>query len=677
MAMGLPRLVAVSLTLALVSFFPPLPISLAGEIASIESVPDLQKLMYVAVDGYPCVRLLNLSGQIGCSNPGLSKVVAPIIKLKDVKDLVLPHTVLVTADEMEDFFTRVSNDLSFASKIGGVLIESGSSFQQKLKGLSPDKMFPQAQFSPYGNVEYKWNPTASSIMWKAYNFPVYLLSESGISAVQTFLSKKEMKRKTYTSDVTEFNMVMETTKAGTHNSEACLQEGTCLPLGGYSVWSALPPINVSSSNKRKPIVLTVASMDSASFFRDKSFGADSPISGLVALLGAVDALSRVEGFSNLKKQLVFLVLTGETWGYLGSRRFLHELDLHSDAVTGLSDTLIETVLEIGSVGKGLSGGINTFIAHKTRVSSATNTTLDALKIAQDSFASKNIKILSADKTNPGIPPSSMMAFMKKNPQTSAVVLEDFDTKFVNKFYHSHLDDLSNINSSSVVAAASVVARTLYILASDSKDSSNSALGSIHVNASFVEELLACLLSCEPGLSCNLVKDYISPTNTCPGNYAGVIIGEPSSKPYLGSVSDVSRFLWNILAEKTSVQKGNTTSSCSKGTCSKTDELCIKAESNKEGTCVVSTTRYVPAYSTRLKYADGAWTILPQNTSDSMGMVDPVWTESNWNTIGVQVYRVQHSAYDNAVLVAGITVTTLAYIGIMVAKSFITKALKQD
>lgn len=39
-----------------------------GEITSIESVPDLQKLMYVAVDGYPCVRLLNLSGEIGCSS---------------------------------------------------------------------------------------------------------------------------------------------------------------------------------------------------------------------------------------------------------------------------------------------------------------------------------------------------------------------------------------------------------------------------------------------------------------------------------------------------------------------------------------------------------------------------------------------------------------------------------
>lgn len=85
----------------------------------------------------------------------------------------------------------MTNDLGFASNIGGVLVESGSSFQQKLKGtlsirmfyvsdylngclliylhcvivsffflagLSPDKTFPQAQFSPYENVDYKWNP---------------------------------------------------------------------------------------------------------------------------------------------------------------------------------------------------------------------------------------------------------------------------------------------------------------------------------------------------------------------------------------------------------------------------------------------------------------------------------------------------------------------------------------
>lgn len=42
-------------------------------------------------------------------------------------------------------------------------------------------------------------------------------------------------------------------------------------------------------------------------------------------------------------QLVFIVFTGEAWGYLGSRRFLLELDLQSDAVSGLNYSLIETV----------------------------------------------------------------------------------------------------------------------------------------------------------------------------------------------------------------------------------------------------------------------------------------------------------------------------------------------
>lgn len=42
-------------------------------------------------------------------------------------------------------------------------------------------------------------------------------------------------------------------------------------------------------------------------------------------------------------QLAFVVFTGEAWGYLGSRRFLLELDMHSDAVHGLNNSQIEMV----------------------------------------------------------------------------------------------------------------------------------------------------------------------------------------------------------------------------------------------------------------------------------------------------------------------------------------------
>lgn len=641
-----------------------------------ESVPDLQSSMYMTLDGYPCVRLLNLSGVIGCSNPGRVKVVAPIIRLNNATELSQLSAVLLSVDEIQSFLTRTLNDSTFAKNVAGILVESSPEFQNKLKGFSPDQKFPQSEFAPYQSINYEWNPIGSGIMWNPYNFPVFLLSHSSTLTLQEAAIKNEKNVKSYTADVAEFDLVMQTTKAGTHDSESCLKENTCLPLGGYSVWSSLPPINFSSSEQSKPIILVVASMDSASFFRDKGLGADSPISGLISLLAAVDALSHVDGLDDYHKQLVFIVFTGEAWGYLGSRRFLLELDLQSDAVSGLNYSLIEKVVEIGSVGKGLNQGVKNFFVHTTGVSSATNETLDALKRAQDSVKSESITISSTNASNPGIPPSSLMTFLRKNSLTSGVVLEDFDTVFTNKFYNSHLDDISNVNSSAIVAAASLVARTLYILASDNKNLSSSALTSINVNVSLVEELMGCLLDCEPGLSCELVKSYISPASTCPSHYVGVILGEPSSPPYLGYVDDISRFVWNFLAERTSIPRKNGSSVCSQD-CSNEGEVCIRAETEGKGVCVVSTTRYVPAYSTRLKYESGTWNVLPPNNSEPMGLVDAVWTESNWDTIGLRVYTIQNASFDRLVLLGSIAITVLSCFAIAITKAFVRKALKRD
>ncbi|XP_057492639.1 nicastrin-like [Actinidia eriantha] len=651
-------------------------LSASKEVNLLESVPDLQKSMYVSIDGFPCVRLLNLTGEIGCSNPGREKVIAPIVRLKNADKLGQLSAILMSLHEFDSFFHRVSNDLNFERNVGGVLLESGTEIQHELKGFSPDEKFPQAEFSPYRNISYQWNPFGSGIKQNNYNFPVFLLSESSTLTLKEAAIKNEGNKEAYTLDVAEFDLVMQTTRTGTHNSESCLKEESCLPLGGYSVWSALPPINILSSESSKRIILAVASMDSASFFRDKNLGADSPISGLISLLVAVDALSRVEGLDKLGKQLVFIIFTGEAWGYLGSRRFLLELDQNSDAVNGLNSTLIDTVLEIGSVGKGFSHGTKSFFAHTTQVSATTNETLNALQLAQDSLQSSGIKISTANVSNPGIPPSSLMAFMRKNSQTSGVVLEDFDSVFTNQFYHSHLDDSSNINSSAIVAAAALVARTLYILASDNKDLDTSALNVINVNVSLVEELMGCLLNCEPGLSCGLVNHYISPTNTCPSNYVGVLQGEPSSTPYPGYIGDVPRFLWNFLADKTSISLENTSFSCPKN-CTEPNQLCIRSETDGKGVCVVSTTRYVPAYSTRLKFESESWKVLAPNSSDPLGMVDPVWTESNWDVIGLRMYTKQDAAYDRLVLLAGLTVTILAYLAIVIVRSFISKALKQD
>lgn len=114
------------------------------------------------------------------------------------------------------------------------------------------------------------------------------------------------------------------------------------------------------------------------------------------------------------------------------------------------------------------------------------------------------------------------------------------------------------------------------------------LNSIKVNVSIVEELVGCLLSCEPGLSCGIVKNIISPSSSCASHYVGVFVDSPSNTQRPQYADDTSRFIWNFLAEKTSTLKRNT-SSCT-GECSNSDELCIGAETKNGGRCMISTTR---------------------------------------------------------------------------------------
>ncbi|KAJ3694869.1 hypothetical protein LUZ60_000246 [Juncus effusus] len=644
--------------------------SINGDLNSetLESVPDLEKAMYWNVESSPCVKLLNLTGAIGCSNPADGKITAPIFRLKSTADqLVKKSTVLLPLELMNDFFQRVSSDSAFVKNVAGVLVES-SEIQNISSGFSPADKFPQAAFAPYNHTSYSWNPPGSGIMYNRYDFPVFLLSKESTATLQEIASGGN---NIYPSNVAEFDLVMQTTKLGSHNSESCLKGQTCLPLGGYSVWSSLPPINISSKNA-KPIVLVVASMDSASFFRDNNLGADSPISGLIALLTAVEALSHIDHLNKLEKQLVFAVFTGEAWGYLGSRKFLQELDSNSDYVSSLNSSMIEQVIEIGSVGKSLGEKETLFYAHTGAESSATKQILNALETSSESLGTDNVNVKKASSSNPGVPPSSLMAFLKKNASTAGVVLADFDSSFSNKFYHSHLDSASNINASSISAASVLLSRALYTLATGTQTLDLMTLNSIKTNTSLVDSLISCLLTCDPGLSCSLVKQYISPSDEsadCPSHYVGVFLDLGSGKP--GHVGDDSRFVWNFLGGLTGRKGGSCKGGCGEG------EICVGGEVEGGGTCVVSTTRYVPAYSTRLKYENNIWNVLPEDSADPMGSVDPVWTESYWNTIGLRVYKVDSKSYDRAVLAGGIFVTFASYLAIVVSRTFLAKAVKLD
>ena len=52
-----------------------------------------------------------------------------------------------------------------------------------------------------------------------------------------------------------------------------------------------------------------------------------------------------------------------------------------------------------------------------------------------------------------------MSFLRVKPGIAGVVLEEFDTHFINPFYHSRLD--ANISIEAVTSAAIVLARALH------------------------------------------------------------------------------------------------------------------------------------------------------------------------------------------------------------------------
>lgn len=653
-------------------------------VATLQSVPELETAMYKPVDGTACVRLLTLSGEIGCGNPDRDKVVAPIVRFTSANDVLEQKaSVLLPFSQLSSFLNRTLNEPVFTKKVAGLLVESASGTIHDIPavyGISDDERFPEALFAPYANKVYVWNSPGSGIIEQRYNFPVYLLSEDSTKVLQEFALENQKRSFKYPVKVAEFDMVMQTTKLGAATSDTCLQGWSCLPLGGYSVWSSLPPVKASASVE-KQIVLAITSMDSASFFRDMTIGADSPLSGLIALLAAVDALSKVSNPEDWDKQLIIAVFTGEAWGYLGSRRFLTELSNGGSSVQGLNRSLIHQILEVSSVGSSVD---NIFYAHsqERQASVGTQELLDALQAAASSFSMENttaVRVDLASKTNPGVPPSSLMPFLHENESTSGVVLTEFDSVFLNKFYHSGLDDAGQVNTTSIIAAASLVARTLFLLVTGNSNLTSTDSDSLAINGSLVEQLVGCLLTCNPGMTCSLVNSLITPAQTCPNHYVGVFLGDPYAQPVLENIDDTARFVWNFLANRTASIANNTNDSvvseCSSTGCLDSQQVCAGSTAEHKGICVLSTTRYVPAYSTRLQYGASGWLVIPAASGDKMGELDPVYTESYWKVLGVRVYTKESTIFDGLVLLMGIVVTVGSFFTILSAKAVFRKRLK--
>eukprot|EP00842_Homolaphlyctis_polyrhiza_P001610 jgi/Hompol1/244/HPOL_000393-RA len=310
------------------------------------------------------------------------------------------------------------------------------------------------------------------------------------------------------------------------DSATCLRRNRCIPIGGSSVWSTFSTNITPADNK--PIVFVTSKFDSVSFIHDFSFGAARK-SGLVAMLAAVEALSRLPAnasMSSLSKNVVFSAFEAETWGFAGSKRFVDDLASFNCVSPGPSQYCngkcaspcrlttdftaikfdkIESVIEFDTIGDITRPGSATanYFLHVDSVGIQTTSLVNAFKTTAtiapfngSSSISLSINPAFTSTTNNRLPPSSAMAFLAKRSSISALVISDYQTQFSNRYFNSEFDDGSQWNANNVATICGVVnstAKSIYTVAGGS--AANAA--TINANctlANYVEIAGKCFLS---------------------------------------------------------------------------------------------------------------------------------------------------------------------------------------
>ena len=186
--------------------------------------------------------------------------------------------------------------------------------------------------------KYEWNPFGNGLLLEKFGFAIVYLNDSGLESLlieRANYNAAQSGRK-FKPFQAEFTFIMNSLTDSTSSSKSCLKEGTCLPIGGHSVWSVMAP-----RIRNAPIVLGSTEIDSWSLFPlDMSVGTRSSSSGLVTLLATAHAISQINEsiLEQLPKQIMLAFFQAESFGYAGSRNFLK--DVESFSCTKVSNFLL-------------------------------------------------------------------------------------------------------------------------------------------------------------------------------------------------------------------------------------------------------------------------------------------------------------------------------------------------
>jgi len=443
-------------------------------------------------------------------------------------------------------------------------------------------------------------------------------------------------------------------------SNVCLRRGQCDPLGGKSVWSSIG----GKVNQTQDIILVVAHLDATALFHDNAIGADATVSSKVAAIVAAQAVAKAQLNGTFNKQVIFALFDGESWGFMGSKRFVRDVisfkcnqalgDVGqclspyttTTAFTQINFQKISAIVEVGMVGN-LAG--NSLYVHTDETKAPGSSTISQAVVTAGQQIGVTVNDVASSRPGAEYPPSSLMSFLL-NKTIPAVLIAEHSAQYTNRYFGSHLDDARNINWQSVNTAAQLIATTVVNLATGLNTAN------ITVNSNLTQHLVVCFTS---NFSCDLSQVYLPGISTVnPTAYVGV---------------------WNYAASSAQTKLAHdvlfevTTSNVTNVTCEGLSDCYALGGDCVRGVCMVGETHYHEALSVGLdfNYNGGSGFIF----NDAWGKQGDTWTESRWLTTTVELFVVDNPTSEVITLVAGVIVCLASFAATWAIKSNLFKLFK--
>jgi len=445
----------------------------------------------------------------------------------------------------------------------------------------------------------------------------------------------------------------------TKDSETCIRRGQCLPLGSQSVWASFSEVGT------RPIVMAMANMDSNALFHNQAVGAESTVSGLVALIASANAI-RLVNKAKFTSDIVFAFWAGESWGYLGSRKFVQDIQnfkcesgdgnscstpyKSSLAFEKIKLDQISAIVELNQIGNSHKLYIH---EENTYANNLANT---LLTVSNASTTVSFERVDNAAHNLPGIPPSSLMPFLQAKPDLPGVVITDYISTYTNQFYHTHLDDgiQDPLDYNQVCDASTLVARSLYVLATGVSPTSPEVLA-ISSNCSLVRTLLRCLTT---DFTCLYVSSYLYPLDLPQtASYYPSVYGYSSQQQL---VTLPIKFVHDFVAV---ITRNLTNTTCQRSSDCETGMSCTSGWCRRED-----------AY-----YHDAISPGIDWDTKNSKWIVtdskQPLWTESNWDATRLRLFLQDSPTHEGVFLAFGILEFLGSFVIIYFCKRYFLRNFK--